>query len=75
MLHLVMSSVTIILNKLTVTEEGREKKLYNTSAFVPSNFCHHDSGGAAVDSPPSQPDPYLSHCKGLKLFASSVQEL
>jgi hypothetical protein len=40
-----------------------------------SNFCHHGSSGAAVDSPPSQQDPYLSPQKDVKLIACSVQEL
>jgi hypothetical protein len=40
-----------------------------THIFFSSNFCHHGSGGAAVDSPPSQQDPYLSIRKGFKLLA------
>jgi hypothetical protein len=42
--------------------------------FVLSHFCHHGSGGAAVNSP-SQQDPYLSPRKDFKLIASFVQEL
>jgi hypothetical protein len=40
-----------------------------------SNFCHHGSGGSAVDSLPSQQDPYLSPCEDFKLIACSVQEI
>jgi hypothetical protein len=27
--------------------------------FFSLDFCHHGSGGAALDSPPSQQDPYF----------------
>jgi hypothetical protein len=56
-----------ILNKLG--------NLFVTRTFLISNFCHHGSGGAAVDYPPSQQDPYLSHHKYFKLITCSVEEL
>jgi hypothetical protein len=41
-----------------------------------SYFCHHGSGGgAAIDSAPSQEEPYVSPCKDIKLLACLVQEL
>jgi hypothetical protein len=43
-----------------------------THLFFIYNFCHH---GCAVDSAPSQQDPYLSPQKDFKLIVCLVQEL
>jgi hypothetical protein len=50
-------------------------ELVHYTHFFSSNFCHHGSGGAALDSVPIQQDPYLSPHKDFKLIACSVQEL
>jgi hypothetical protein len=42
--------------------------------FVSSDFCHHGSGGAAVDSAQSQQVQYLSPRKDFKLITCLVQE-
>jgi hypothetical protein len=55
--------------------------LFNTfnfllfNLFFSYNFCHHGSGGATVESPSSQQDPYLLPQKDFKLIACWVQEL
>jgi hypothetical protein len=43
--------------------------------YFSSNFFHHGSCGAAVDSAPSQEDPYSSPIENFKSIACSVQEL
>jgi hypothetical protein len=40
-----------------------------------SNFGHRGGGGAAIDSAPSQEDPYLSPCEDFKSITFLVQEL
>jgi hypothetical protein len=46
-----------------------------STLFLSSNICHHGSGGASVDSAPSQEDPYISPRKDLKSIACLVQKL
>jgi hypothetical protein len=44
-------------------------------SFFSFDFCHYGSGGAAVDSPPTQQDPYLSPQFLFILIACSVPEI